>query len=46
MKRIILAATALVSAAAMSTAANAADMAPAAYDWSGFYIGLERRSIN
>ena len=40
MKKIILAATALVSAAAMSTAANAADMAPAAYDWSGFYLGL------
>jgi outer membrane immunogenic protein len=40
MKKIILAATALVSAASMSTAANAADMAPAAYDWSGFYFGL------
>lgn len=40
MKKIILAATALVSAAAMNTAANAADIAPAAYDWSGFYFGL------
>ena len=40
MKKIILAATAVVSAAAMPTAANAADMAPAAYDWSGFYFGL------
>ena len=40
MKKIVLAATALVSAAAMTTAANAADIAPAAYDWSGFYFGL------
>lgn len=40
MKKIVLAATALVSAAAMTTAANAADISPAAYDWSGFYFGL------
>ena len=39
MKKIILAATAMVSAAAMNTAANAADIAPAGYDWSGFYFG-------
>ena len=39
-KKIVLAATAMVSAAAMTTAASAADIAPAAYDWSGFYFGL------
>lgn len=40
MKKIILAATALVSAAALTTAARAADApAPMAYDWSGFYFG-------
>jgi outer membrane immunogenic protein len=40
MKRFILAATAIVSAATLTTAARAADIAPAAYDWSGFYVGL------
>lgn len=40
MKNFFLAATALVSAAAMTTAARAADESPAAYDWSGFYLGL------
>ena len=39
-KNIILAATALVSATALTTAARAADIAPAAYDWSGFYFGV------
>lgn len=40
MKKIILAATAIVSAAALTTAARAADVpAPMAYDWSGFYFG-------
>jgi outer membrane immunogenic protein len=41
-KKIILAATALISATALTTAAQAADFvpAPAAYDWSGFYFGL------
>lgn len=40
MKKLILAATAIVSAAAFTPAAKAADIAPAAYDWSGFYFGL------
>ena len=41
MKKIILAATAIVSAAAFTTAARAADVAaPMAYDWSGFYFGV------
>lgn len=42
MKKILLTASALATAAALSTAAQAADMAPApsAYDWSGFYFGL------
>lgn len=40
MMKIILAASACVSAAALSTAAQAADMTPAGYDWTGFYAGL------
>lgn len=41
MKRIILAATALVSAVALTSAARAADVvAPMGYDWSGFYFGV------
>lgn len=40
MKKIILAASAFVSAAALSASANAADMTPVGYDWSGFYAGL------
>jgi len=41
-KNVILAATALLSATALTTAARAADIvpAPAAYDWSGFYFGV------
>ena len=37
LKKFLLASAVIVSA---STAALAADMAPAAYDWTGFYIGL------
>lgn len=44
MKKFLLAASALVSAAAITGAANAADLGPAPtasyYDWSGFYFGL------
>jgi outer membrane immunogenic protein len=40
MKRLVLAATAIVSAASLTATARAADIAPAAYDWSGFYVGL------
>ena len=41
MKKLILAATAIVSAAVLTTAARAADIpAPMAYDWSGFYFGV------
>jgi outer membrane immunogenic protein len=40
MKNLFLAATAIVSAVTFTTAARAADIAPAAYDWSGFYFGL------
>lgn len=40
MKKFILAATAIVSAASLTPVAQAADIAPAAYDWSGFYFGL------
>jgi outer membrane immunogenic protein len=40
MKKFILAATAIVSAAALTTTAKSADVVPAGYDWSGFYFGL------
>ena len=42
MKKLILAASALISAAALTSTANAADMTPvpSAYDWTGFYFGL------
>jgi len=43
MKTFLLAASAIVSAVAITGAANAADIAPAPepmYDWSGFYVGL------
>jgi outer membrane immunogenic protein len=40
MKKIVVAASALVSAATLATTAYAADMAPAGYDWSGFYAGV------
>ena len=40
MKKLILAATAIVSAVALTTTAKAADIAPAAYDWTGFYFGV------
>jgi outer membrane immunogenic protein len=39
-KKLLLAATAIVSAVTITTAARAADIAPAAYDWSGFYFGV------
>ena len=39
MKKIFLAASALVSAVALGSAAQAADVAVPAYDWTGFYIG-------
>jgi outer membrane immunogenic protein len=39
-KKLLLATAAIVSAAMLPTAARAADIAPAAYDWSGFYFGL------
>jgi outer membrane immunogenic protein len=40
MKKIILAVSTLASAAMFATAANAADMAPAGYDWTGVYVGV------
>ena len=42
MRKFMLAASTFVSIAALASAANAADMAPApsVYDWSGVYIGL------
>lgn len=40
MKTFILAATAIVSAASITSAAQAGDIAPASYDWTGFYVGL------
>ncbi|MCA3559790.1 MAG: porin family protein [Aestuariivirga sp.] len=40
MKNIVFAATAIVSAATMTVAARAADVSDTAYDWSGFYLGL------
>ena len=42
MRKYVLAASTVVSIAALTSAANAADMAPApsVYDWSGVYIGL------
>lgn len=40
MKKTLLAGSALVAALSIASAAQAADMAvPAAYDWTGFYIG-------
>lgn len=40
MKKIVLVTSALVSAAVFATAANAADVAPVGYDWSGVYVGV------
>lgn len=42
MKKYLLAASTVVSVAALTSIANAADMAPApsVYDWTGAYIGL------
>ena len=41
MNKILLAASALVSLSLLAPAAHAADVAaPAVYDWSGFYVGL------
>jgi outer membrane immunogenic protein len=40
MKKFFLAATAIVSVAAITATARAADVSAAAYDWSGFYFGL------
>ncbi len=40
MKKIVLAASALVSATTFAVTAHAADMTPAGYDWSGFYAGV------
>ncbi len=39
MKKILLAASALASAIAISSAAHAADATVSAYDWTGFYVG-------
>jgi outer membrane immunogenic protein len=40
MRTFSLAAIAIVSGALPTAAAKAADVSPAAYDWSGFYLGL------
>jgi outer membrane immunogenic protein len=40
MRFFFLAATAIVSAALPTTAAKAADVSTVAYNWSGFYLGL------
>ena len=40
MKKAFLAASVLASAAMMVSAANAADVAPAGYDWTGIYFGV------
>ena len=40
MKKALLAACILTSAAMMVPAAHAADIAPAAYDWTGIYFGV------
>ena len=40
MRFLLLAATAIAAAALSTTAAKAADVPTAAYDWSGFYLGL------
>lgn len=39
MKKIFLAASAIVSAMALSSAAQAADVVVSGYDWTGFYLG-------
>lgn len=40
MKRILMATAALLATAGLARAADIEPMAPLAYDWSGFYIGL------
>ena len=40
MKSILLAATALLAVSIANSGAQAADMTPTAYDWSGFYAGV------
>ena len=39
MKKLLLAGSALVAALSIASAANAADVDPAGYDWTGFYVG-------
>jgi outer membrane immunogenic protein len=39
-KNLFLAAAVIVSATSLSTAARAADITPATYDWSSLYLGL------
>lgn len=40
MNKVLLTASVLASAVVLASAANAADMAPAGYDWTGFYAGV------
>ena len=39
MNRVLLAGTAMIAALNLVPAAQAADIAPAIYDWTGFYVG-------
>ena len=39
MKKMLLAGSALFAALTIASAAQAADVAPAGYDWTGFYLG-------
>ncbi len=39
MKKILLAGSALVAALSIAPVANAADVTPVGYDWTGFYLG-------
>ena len=40
MKKLLISASTLASAMTLACAAQAADIAPAGYDWSGFYAGV------
>ena len=40
MKQLLIAASTLVSATAIASAAQAADIAPGSYDWTGVYAGV------
>ena len=40
MKKVLVATSAIASAIVFASAANAADVSPVGYDWTGFYVGV------